>query len=196
MKSQLFSIVCSKVISRELRIKKERDYCGNKNTLIRKGKYNNTCYSGSACGQNDIFSDVRILPGYENKLPSPRCSPPLAPLSITASCGLPEPKASWEQKAAAPLGRSVKGTAGTERRTHRSSKQIWQKEWRSRERQADVGMEHYIRSVKKLIWLRWHKLLRGPSHRCVPVLAKFTTGFWSPAIMDHHQSREDKEGRL
>lgn len=25
-------------------------------------------------------------------------------------------------------------------------------------------MEHYIRSVKNVIWLKWHKLLRGPSH--------------------------------
>ena len=55
-----------------------------------------------------------------------------------------------------------------------SSKQIWQETWRSTERQANVGMKRYMRSVKNLIWVKWHKLLRGPARLCVPMQAKFT----------------------
>lgn len=74
-------------------------------------------------------------------------------------------------RVAVSLGRHVKWLcfASAELRIHCSLKQIWQMEWRSRERQADVGMEHCIRSVKNLTWLKWHKLLRGPSHLCVPI---------------------------
>lgn len=101
-------------------------------------------------------------------------------------------------KVAAPLSRHVKWHcfASAELRVHCSLKQIWQMEWRSWERQADVGTEHCIMSVKNLTWLKWHKLLRGPSHPCVPIQLKFTTGFWSPAIMDCHRSKDDKKGRL
>lgn len=53
-----------------------------------------------------------------------------------------------------------------------SFKQIWQRESRSRERQADVRMVHYIWSTGNLIWLRWHELLGGPSQHWVSNVGK------------------------
>lgn len=103
-------------------------------------------------------------------------------------------------KVAAPLGRHVKGLCHCRRWAADSlftEANLTKRERRSGERQADVGMGHYIRPVKKLIWLKWHKLLkRGISSARFQRRQSSKQAFWSPAIKDCHRSRDDEKGRL